>query len=107
LNIGSCYNVTDTGVLAIAKFSCNLKHLIISSNYGITSKGLSALLKQCTNLETLDIGRTYLSNTSFDDMLREGYAKNLKEIRLYKCPNISEGIMERLAAKGIMINSCF
>ena len=93
------FQVTDIGVLAIAEFSHNLKHLIISSNYGITSKGLTALLKQCTNLETLDIGQTFLTNSSFDDMLREDYAKKLKEIRLYKCSNVSNEVFVLIVLK--------
>ncbi|XP_057293515.1 protein AMN1 homolog isoform X2 [Hydractinia symbiolongicarpus] len=86
--------VTDKGVSAIAKCCCDLDVLHISSNYGITEKSIRSIAKNCKKLTKLDVAFCMIRSEAFQHYLNK--KTSLKEIRVTKCPNISEGIIEKL-----------
>ena len=81
--------VSDEGTNALAQNCSSLTELIISSNYGITGLGLVNLIQKCNQLQRLDIGSTYVKDNALEGIRRFGYGKNLKEVRLFNCPNVS------------------
>ena len=81
--------VSDEGIEAIADNCRSLKELKISSNYGITNQGVSTVLKKCNKLRKLDIGKTYLRDCALQNLRLVKHGSQLKEIRLFKCPNVS------------------
>jgi len=89
--------VSDEGIKAVASECSLLTELTISSNYGITTKGVSFLLEKCINLQKLDIGKTYLTDLALEGIRFKGYGKHLKEVRLFKCPNVSNNILKMLS----------
>lgn len=105
LDISYCFNVTDKGVSAIAKCCCDLDVLHISSNYGITEKSIKSIAKNCKKLTKLDVAFCMIRSEAFQHYLNKETSS--KEIRVTKCPNISEGIIEKLVHQGIIVNSCF
>jgi hypothetical protein len=55
LNIGSCYNITDAGIEALATGCPQLLSLNIGCCYNITDEGIKALATGCPQLQSLNI----------------------------------------------------
>ena len=91
LNLGDCYNITDKGLLHIAKMN-NLKGLLLFGCAKINDKGLLCLARM-KSLETLDL-RGCPEITDLGIMVLSEM-NNLKYLRLGGCKKITiEGVQK-------------
>ena len=91
LDLGDCYNITDEGLLHIAKMN-KLKGLLLFGCTKITDKGLLYLAKM-KSLETLDLRGC--SKITDEGIMVLSEMNNLKYLRLGGCKKITvEGVQK-------------
>jgi len=105
LSISKCFNITHSTIYYIAKYLSNLEELYVANNYGIKDESVQLIAEKCNKLVKLDLGGCNIRGYTLDGFLNE--SAKLKEIRLTKCLYVSESYVERLVAKGIVVNTCF
>lgn len=82
-----------------------LRELHVSSSYGVTDKSIGVLAKQSCGLTELDVSWCfYVTDQSIKEFLSPSC--KLELLRIKGC-TVSEGLISKLMAKGIVVNNFF
>ncbi|XP_060101719.1 protein AMN1 homolog [Heteronotia binoei] len=89
-----CSNLTDTGVLALAHNCQLLQVLNIGGCSRITDTSLHALGKHCRHLHSVDFSSTCVTDDGVIALVSGICSKNLKEIHMERCVNLTDIAVE-------------
>nr|XP_056702562.1 protein AMN1 homolog [Euleptes europaea] len=89
-----CSNVTDNGVLALALHCRLLQVVSIGGCSSITDTSLHALGKNCQHLHSVDFSSTPVTDDGVIALVSGMCSKNLKEIHMERCVNLTDVSVE-------------
>lgn len=105
LDLSSCFTISDAGVIALGERCSAIRELHVSSCYGVTDKSIGVLAKQSCGLTELDVSWCfYVTDQSIKEFLSPSC--KLELLRIKGC-TVSEGLISKLMAKGIVVNNFF
>lgn len=105
LDLSSCFTISDAGVIALGERCSALRELHVSSCYGVTDKSIGVLAKQSCGLTELDVSWCfYVTDQSIKEFLSPSC--KLELLRIKGC-TVSEALISKLMAKGIVVNNFF
>ncbi|XP_044290150.1 protein AMN1 homolog isoform X1 [Varanus komodoensis] len=89
-----CSNLTDSGVLALA-LNCPLLQIVnIGGCFSITDTSLQALGQNCQSLHSVDFSSTQVTDDGVIALVSGMCSKNLKEIHMDQCVNLTDVAVE-------------
>ncbi|XP_061494697.1 protein AMN1 homolog isoform X2 [Rhineura floridana] len=89
-----CSNLTDSGVLALA-LNCPLLQIVnIGGCSSITDTSLQALGQNCQSLHSVDFSSTQVTDDGVIALVSGMCSKNLKEIHMERCVNLTDVAVE-------------
>ncbi|NWX19150.1 AMN1 protein, partial [Aegotheles bennettii] len=99
-----CCNITDSGVLALA-LNCQFLQIVnLGSCSGIMDASLQALGKNCKFLHSVDFSSTQVTDDGVVALVSGTCSKNLKEINMECCVNLTDVAMEAVLTSCPKIN---
>ena len=105
LSLNCLFQITEHGLVSIAKQCKQLRKLNVSRCYGVTDRGVTALVQGCPLLTELDIGWCYKVS---DQSLRliPLHCSHFESIRIKGCC-VSDRTLRALYAAKISVNNFF
>ncbi|RWS13749.1 F-box/LRR-repeat protein 7-like protein, partial [Dinothrombium tinctorium] len=88
LNLNGCQNLTDKGLLLIARKCTELKHLYLRGCINITDLGLNEILTNCALVETLDLTAAF--NVKLNTTRLPQIPPNLHRLNLSLCHYVDD-----------------
>lgn len=105
LSLNCLFQITEHGLVSIAKQCKQLRKLNVSRCYGVTDRGVAALVQGCPLLTELDIGWCYkVSDQSLK--LIPLHCSHFESIRIKGCC-VSDRTLRALYAAKISVNNFF
>lgn len=105
MSLNCLFQITEHGLVSVAKQCKQLRKLNVSRCYGVTDRGVAALVQGCPLLTELDIGWCYKVS---DQSLRliPLHCSHFESIRIKGCC-VSDRTLRALYAAKISVNNFF
>jgi len=87
LSLAECRNITDTGVLKVAKTTPLLRKVCFLGCANLKDEGIIGLAKELTYLEEMDVGSTNITGESLRELVT--LCLNLKKVNIIGCKRLN------------------
>eukprot|EP00300_Choanocystis_sp_HF-7_P007749 c15490_g1_i1.p1 GENE.c15490_g1_i1~~c15490_g1_i1.p1 ORF type:complete len:504 (+),score=74.92 c15490_g1_i1:46-1557(+) len=95
LDVSGCYNLSDTGLVDIARRFPSIEHLNVAECSRITGHGLAAFVEMCPKLESLNVtGLIHLATKDVNNLVKR--SPSLRRIVGERLEFVEEGLLSRV-----------
>lgn len=91
LNLACAFDITDEGILAVAKRCPHLKKLCLVGCHRVSDQSVVELIERCKKLVSLDLSFTNITDVTLDTIEKSG--TQIKKLDLRGCQNLTMALV--------------